>query len=211
MGDKGEREDIRKWMSPPASQPTTTTPIRRRRVMSTSDSEDERNMRPAVAINAQPSADDPPAAAAVPVAMEQPNVIDILSTSSDDMYIALPQRPAVGGNARSAIGSPSSVKGSNGQAAASTSQRNNRRTPRKCNGKRSRQNTISKFTADADETDDSDSSDSECDETDTQAQMLYHQAITGVRNANNARKHLHRSTINCPVCAKFAAYLQHFL
>ena len=211
MGDKGNREDIRKWMSPPASQPTTTTPIRRRRVMSTSDSEDERNIRPAPAIVAQPDNEDEPAAAVAAINNDQPNVIDVLSTSSDDMYIALPQRSAAGGGARQAIRSPSSVKGTNGHAAVSTSQRNPRSALRKCNGKRTRNSTKSKFTAEADETDDSEQSESECDETDTQAQMLYHQAITGVRNANNARKHLHSTTINCPVCAKFAAYLQHFI
>jgi hypothetical protein len=181
--------------------------------MSTSDSEEEKNMQtaPAIPVVVQPVNDDEPAAAEAAIINVQPNVIDVLSTSSDDMYIALPQRSAAGGAARQAIRSPSSVKGTNGHAAVSNSQRNPRCTPRKCNGKRTRNTTKSKFTAEADETDDSDQSESECDETDTQAQMLYHQAITGVRNANNARKHLHSSTINCPVCAKIAAYLQHFI
>ena len=70
---------------------------------------------------------------------------------------------------------------------------------------------LQKFTGEAEEA----STDYESEfesyaESELNAQDLYHEAILGVRRANNARSQLRSDTINCPVCAKFAAFLQHF-
>jgi hypothetical protein len=53
--------------------------------------------------------------------------------------------------------------------------------------------------------------DDECVESDTDAEDLYRSAVLGVRNARIARQHLRARTATCPVCAKFATFLQHFL
>lgn len=55
------------------------------------------------------------------------------------------------------------------------------------------------------------SSGSECAESGEDAQSLYRSAIMGVRNANHARQQVRAATVNCPVCAKLAAVLEHFL
>jgi hypothetical protein len=55
------------------------------------------------------------------------------------------------------------------------------------------------------------SSDDYCDESETDAEDLYRSAIAGVRNARVARQQLRTAIQHCPVCAKFAAFLQHFL
>jgi hypothetical protein len=52
---------------------------------------------------------------------------------------------------------------------------------------------------------------SDCAESDTYGVDLYREAIAGCRNAKKARTQLRAETTNCPVCAKFAAYLQHFI
>jgi hypothetical protein len=53
--------------------------------------------------------------------------------------------------------------------------------------------------------------DSECIESVTDAADLYRSAITGVRGARQARQQQRTLTEHCPVCAKFASYLQHFI
>ena len=61
---------------------------------------------------------------------------------------------------------------------------------------------------------DSSSDDSDnwrCIESDTDAEDLYRSAVAGVRNAHASRQQLRRTTNPCPVCAKFAAFLQHFV
>jgi hypothetical protein len=83
-------------------------------------------------------------------------------------------------------------------------------TDPQCNGKKRSKRSKPKFSAEAEETDATDDS-SECDESEPDAQCLYRQALNGVRNAGNARTNHRRATINCPVCAQFAAFLQHFL
>jgi hypothetical protein len=90
-----------------------------------------------------------------------------------------------------------------------------RKHPRRTNRERARSGTryskSQKFTVEAEEASTDDESESEsCDESEPNAQDLYHEAIMGVRRANNARSQLRNATINCPVCAKFAAFLQHF-
>ena len=55
------------------------------------------------------------------------------------------------------------------------------------------------------------SSGSSCAESGEDAQSLYRSAILGVRNANRARQQVRAATVNCPVCAKLAAVLEHFL
>jgi hypothetical protein len=53
--------------------------------------------------------------------------------------------------------------------------------------------------------------DSECIETDTDAADLYRSAIRNVRGARQARQQQRTQTEHCPVCAKFASYLEHFI
>jgi len=63
-------------------------------------------------------------------------------------------------------------------------------------------------------TDESSSDNSEnwrCVESDTDAVDLYRSAVAGVRNATASRQQLRRRTNTCPVCAKFASFLQHFI
>ncbi len=50
-----------------------------------------------------------------------------------------------------------------------------------------------------------------CDESDENAVDMYHSAVHCMRNAQAARQQLRASSTSCPVCAKFAAYLQHFI
>jgi hypothetical protein len=61
------------------------------------------------------------------------------------------------------------------------------------------------------EEDNSPSTSSSCAESGEDAQALYRSAIRGVHNANHARQQARAATINCPVCAKLAAVLEHFL
>jgi len=56
-----------------------------------------------------------------------------------------------------------------------------------------------------------DSDNKRCIESDTDAEDLYRSAVAGVRNAHASRQQLRRTTNPCPVCAKFAAFLQHFV
>ena len=56
-----------------------------------------------------------------------------------------------------------------------------------------------------------DSDNKRCIESDTDAEDLYRSAVAGVRNAHASRQQLRRTTNPCPVCAKFAAFLQHIV
>ena len=80
---------------------------------------------------------------------------------------------------------------------------------------RQTRNTRRRYEAAAEESStDSSSDDSDnwrCVESDTDAEDLYRSAVAGVRNARASRQQLRRSTNTCPVCAKFATYLQHFI
>ncbi len=80
---------------------------------------------------------------------------------------------------------------------------------------RNKRSRSSRFVGEATEasTNDDHTSDysSDCIEMDTNGADLYRQAVSSLRNANNARNQLRAATTNCRVCAQFAAYLQHFL
>lgn len=212
MGDKPgnyQQRDIRQWLSSPGSS-TNGTPARRRRVMSTSDSEEERNMS---------SQHQPPALQDIEIndgnqqqtghqdaneiAPEEPDVIQLSSSSEDSTYLLLPTQQESGGAAPPAR----RISRSMSAAARGKSQHG---AGQRCIGKKRSKRSKPKFSAEAEETDATDDS-SECDESEPDAQCLYRQAMNGVRNAGNARTNLRRATINCPVCAQFAAFLQHFL
>jgi hypothetical protein len=105
MGDKEEKQqDIRKWIGSPQSG---TSGTRRRRVMSTSDSEAEKENRPIGPPQVQHHIDDGnqqvQASAAsgnsAPVLQE---VIELASTSEDSMFVPLSRRQQSGGAARPA-------------------------------------------------------------------------------------------------------------
>lgn len=215
MGDEHKKQqDIRKWISSPSS--AGGTPARRRRVMSTSDSEAERNQTPQRPLPLQPSSTQTailggdqqaePAAASAGAAAS-PELIALSSSSEDSMYIPLPRRQASGG-----VDQPARQTN---RAGTTRSRGNNQRgagaTGRTSVGNKRSKKSELKFCGEASETSTTDKPSSDCSESDPDAQCLYRSAISGVRNASNARLNLRRQTVNCPVCAKFAAYLQHFL
>jgi hypothetical protein len=223
--------DIRKWLSP---KNNTTTPKRRRRVMSTSSSDNERSYSSAqqtpsrsaalpnagATNNVQPP---PPPIAGNGTVATSTNAVDVieLSSSDDSMYIhrrdaqagggaavTSPRPAAAGGGA--AIISPRPVAEQRKSSSKGNQPRRNTKRERTRCGTQSRKSQ--KFTAEAEEVStDHDSESQSCDESETNAQDLYHEAIMGVRNANHARCQLRSKTINCPVCAKFATFLQHFM
>jgi len=206
MGDKEEKQqDIRKWIGSPQSE---TSGTRRRRVMSTSDSEAEKENRPIGPPQVQHHIDDGnqqvQASAAsgnsAPVLQE---VIELASTSEDSMFVPLSRRRQSGGAARPA------ERVAHGRRARE--QPNNQRGNYGSVGNKRSRKIKPKYCVEAEETSDTGSSSANCNESDTDAQDLYRQAITGVRNAGNARSNLRRSSMHCPVCAKFAEYLQHFI
>jgi hypothetical protein len=85
--------------------------------------------------------------------------------------------------------------------------------PAKARAKRSRNSRFIGEAAEDSSNEDDNASDysSDCIEKDTNGADLYRQAVSGLRNANNARNLLRAATTNCRVCAKFAQFLQHFL
>lgn len=216
MGDeRNKQQDIRKWINSPSS--SGGTPARRRRVMSTSDSEAERDQTPHRPLPLQPSqaqtatldGDQPAlepddAGAGAP---DAPEVVTLEITSEDSMYIPLPRRQASGGvnePARQTIRAGTTRSRRYSQPGAGASERTSV-------GKKRSKKTEPKFCGEASESSTTDKPSSDCSESDADAQCLYRSAMSGVRNATNARLNLRRQTVNCPVCAKFAAYLQHFL
>jgi len=190
-------------------------PARRRRVMSTSDSEAERDQTPHRPLPLQPSQAQTAALDGDQLASERddagtgapdaPEIVALSSSSEDSMYI--PRRQASGGAnepARQTIRAGTTRSRRNSQPGAGA-------TGRTSVGKKRSKKTEPKFCGEASESSTTDKPSSDCSESDADAQCLYRSAISGVRNANNARLNLRRQTVNCPVCAKFAAYLQHFL
>jgi len=210
MGDKPNKEqrDIRDWISSPGE--SNGTPSRRRRVMSTSDSEEERNLsaqRPLPLPHPQNDLTNDGNQPEI-IHSDAGDVINLTSSSEDSMYIPHPRQQTSGGAARPVRqqapgGAARPVRRNIGGPRASG-------RGRRCNGKKQSQKKKPNFSAEAEEWDTTDDS-SDCDESDPDAQCLYRQAMNGVRNAGNARNNLRRATINCPVCALFAEYLQHFL
>jgi hypothetical protein len=217
MADK-DPNDIRKWLSPKSS---SSTPNRRRRVMSTSSSDNERQeseqntarqtalRSPAHPPNAPASSNVAPqqSQSAGTPSDAQPIAEDVIELSSSEdstfIYRACP-RPA--GGAAKATPTRQAVnqrKGKGGQPRRSRRDRERARGGTTPNKKR-------KFTAEAEEASTDYSESDSCAESEQNAQDLYHEAMMGVRKANHARTQLRSATINCPVCAKFAAYLQHF-
>jgi len=129
-----------------------------------------------------------------------------LSSSDDSMYILLrsDERRAGGGAARTSTRPAAEQNSSKGKRPS----RSTKRERSKC-GASARKSQ--KFTGEAEEAStDYESEFESCAESELNAQDMYHEAIMGVRRANNARSQLRSATINCPVCAKFAAFLQHF-
>jgi hypothetical protein len=214
MGDKAgnqNQRDIRNWMSSPGNS-TNGTPARRRRVMTTSDSEEEKNqstqgsqhlprLQQANAIHDGNQQHDSHADAGGN-APEERNVIQLDSSSDDSMYVPLPSQMETGGAARQTE--------RNNRNLSTGAQRKKPAGSKQSKGQKKSKKSKPNFRAEAEETSTTDNS-SDCDESDQDAQCLYRQAMNGVRNAGNARQNLRGATMNCPVCAKFAAYLQHFL
>jgi hypothetical protein len=214
-------KDIRNWLSPKSN---TSTPKRRIRVMSTSSSDNERNgpdSNSAARIIPNRSAPLPIAAATnnaqtLPSRNEgkksvaiSPNAEDVieLSSSDDSMYILRTDAQTAGGGA--AVTSPRpAAKQQRSSSKVNRPRSSTKRERSRCGSSSKPQN----FTVEAEEASTTDyETDSEsCAESELNAQDQYREAIMGVRRANNARSQLRNATINCPVCAKFAAVLQHF-
>jgi|LauGreDrversion4_2_1035121.scaffolds.fasta_scaffold68956_2 hypothetical protein len=208
MGDReAKQQDIRKWIGSPRGS-TSGTPARRRRVISTSDSEADNENRPFDQTQVRNHIDvgnqQVPAPTASDVdAPKSPEVIHLATTSEDSMYVPCSFRIESGGAAQPA-------ERNNHRMRTRAQHIDQRGSSSSVGNKRSRK-TRPIFSAEAEETSNTGSSSADCIESDTDAQNLYRQAIAGVRNAGNARSNHRRSSMHCPVCAKFAAYLQHFL
>jgi hypothetical protein len=211
MSDKTNKpqRDIRDWITSPGGS-SNGTPARRRRVMTTSDSENERNLS-----SQRPQQLPHPQNDMLIIESNQPDtehqdagevavmeVIRLSSSSEDSTNIPCSTQPVSGAAAQPAR------RINHGMSAAA--RRSGHSGRGRCIGKKRSQKSKRNFCAEAEETDSTDDS-SVCDESEPDAQCLYRQAINGVRNASNARTNLRRATMNCPVCAQFAAFLQHFL
>jgi hypothetical protein len=214
--DENKRpDDIRRFLSPSR---TTTTPSRRRRIVTSSDS--DTSSRPALFQGPIPASNGQ-ADLHQHVAQHQ-NVVQLSSSDDDSMYIPLPRAAAAArpmpqeptAQARSLhtpVHTPnrrtprSNETPRRGTPQSNTARVGNRR-PRPAPSRRDT------FAGEAEEaTTDEDSQVSDCAESDTHGADLYRQAMASCRNANAARTQLRAETTDCRVCAKFAAYLQHFL
>lgn len=200
------QRDIRQMMSPPpqrnvlqqihANQQQTPnqqqhTP-RRRRIIDSDDSAQE-NQHPSIQ-----EAGDAPDRGGGAAAVQRQDVVD-LDSSSDDMYIpaAMQRRPDVRATPQQRAVTPS----------AALPQSTRRRTPQPIGSRRPRL----QLEDEAVQSDHDDDDSSECVESDTNAQDLYRSSILSMRSARNARTQLRSETAPCAVCAKFAAFLQHFI
>jgi hypothetical protein len=164
--------------------------------MSTSDSEEERAQQHPQT-NTAANAEDGPAehAEAGPAAIEISS-----SDDDDDMWI---RPPAVQTTPAPPLSAP----------APRTAEPRRSRQRRAVTPPRNRQRRRFEAAAVESSTDSSsdDSDNWRCIESDTDAEDLYRSAVAGVRNAHASRQQLRRTTNPCPVCAKFAAFLQHFV
>jgi hypothetical protein len=208
-------KDIRSWLTPEKGS-ENTTPSRRRRVMTTSDSDEERSLQARPAITAQdhiPNVDEANGAQQLvsadgsghddTAAQATVHVISASSDSDDSMVLLLSRQKPSSGAAQQAPIMATNKRGSVTQSKVNTRSRSAGKK------KRSR-NPVQKFCGEAEEASSTGSATSNCDESEPDAQMLYRQAMNGVRNAHNARSQRRIATMNCPVCTKFAEYLQHF-
>ena len=209
--------DIRNYMTPPRIE---ATPTRRRRIVTSSDSDDEPSGQPNTEHVIQP-------AALAAVAQQQnvtaiQDVVELTSSDDDSMYIPLPRarqpaaveqsklpaQPRTPNNARANTPRPAtrSTAGTPKTAGSDQHSGNKRSRPQQ-------RGRMSSIIGEAEEasSDDEDDHTSECVESDTHGEDLYRQAIAGCRNATKARTQLRASTTKCRVCAKFAAFLDHFL
>jgi hypothetical protein len=211
--------DIRNFLPPPSSS-TKSTP-RRRRVI-TSDSEDEeliggegpampdhQTARSASARNTESTTRSPTAA---------PNSPPVHVLSDDDcMYIAGVRNPHRNASHQQHHPPGNRQQRSTPVAAKAASKTATPRATQTTGTARARnkRSSSSRFVGEATEASSNDdhTSDfsSDCIELDTNGADLYRQAVSSLRNANNARNQLRAATTNCRVCAQFAAYLQHFL
>lgn len=210
--------DIRNYLSPPPSSNRSTP--RRRRVI-TSDSDDDAlhggggpamlthqtMARSADASNRTDTTEAPTAAPSSPP-------VHHVSSDDDSMFIAGVRNPRRNASQEQPVNirqrsAPIATKASTKTATPRATQATGTTRAR---GKRSRS---SRFVGEAteDSTNDDHTSDysSDCIEMDTNGADLYRQAVSSLRNANNARNQLRAATTKCRVCAQFAAYLQHFL
>ena len=206
-------DDIRRFLSPSRND---QTPSRRRRIVTSSDSEDEQSSRPAV--ERSPLHERNGNEALHQHVAQHQDVVQLSSSDDDSMYIPLPRAATA---ARTEQPNQPERSRSSTTAARRKSQPNATPTRRlqPANtarvGSRRPRSTPSRdtFAGEAEEasSDGGESQESECAESDTHGADLYRQAMASCRNANAARTQLRAETTNCRVCAKFAAFLQHFL
>jgi hypothetical protein len=210
--DKENRQsqDIRQFLSPAP---------RRRRVITSDSDEDEHIGGGGPAIqnpqSATPREDTIRNSSARPPAEEHSNgQVHHVSSDDDSMYVPGVRNPSRNAAAQQ-TGRVQQISSPQKSKRAATKTASPRATaslgPAKARGKRSRN---SRFVGEADEdssNDDVSDYSSDCIERDTNGADLYCQAVSSLRNANNARNQLRAATTNCRVCAKFALFLQHFL
>ena len=205
-------EDIRQFLSP---QP------RRRRVI-TSDSDEHEIIGGGEPATPNPQPAMPPenttknSCTRSPAEDHSNRQVHHVSSDNDSMYVPLVRTPRRNA-APQQTGREQQKSTPQNSKKATTKTATPRATashgPAKARTKRSRN---SRFIGEASEdssNDDEHASDysSDCIERDTNGADLYRQAVSGLRNANNARNLLRAATTNCRVCAKFAQFLQHFL
>lgn len=215
MVGNSNKQDIRKQLpSPGANSSGHTTPSRRRRVMSTSDSEEERNSHARQTGTQQPRHQSWSEHERAHPTEAANNAEVVVLESSDDMpelyHRALPfeDKGYQGQHRPSAIDQQNlhrCIEGSNRQSQHQSSQvRNEQRSRPHKRRSRRLDSEVSESSALTD-------SDSTCYETDTNARSQYRDAILGVRNANQARQQVRARTQVCPTCARFASFLANFM
>ena len=214
--DENKRpDDIRNHFSPTRN----TQPHNRRRRIVTSDSNDEQREQPAM--QPVPTPDRNAAIALAEHVAQNQNVVLLTTSDDDSMYIPLPARrartpepttPPV--HPRTTITSTRGTPRPNATPRSRTPQGKTSRGGNRRSRPAPRSDQVpNTFEGEAEEasTDDDEHHTSECVESDTHGEDLYRQAIAGCRNATKARTQLRAATTQCRVCAKFAAYLDHFL
>jgi hypothetical protein len=216
--DKSSRQpgDIRNYLSPPSASNKSTP--RRRRVI-TSDSEEEDDIgggEPAItnqtAIMSTGRVEN--ATTRSPAVAPTNHPVHHVSSDDDRMYIGGTRNPRLNATQQQSVRekretSPLTTR-------AMTKKVSSKDAPSNVTGRaRAKRSRSYRYVGEASETstDDGQTSDysNDCIETDTNGVDLYCQAVSSLRNANNARNQLRAATTNCRVCAKFAAFLQHFL
>ena len=205
MSNNGsQQQDIRTWLTSSQDYSSRPAPKRRRRVMSTSDSEADRNMHSHQPMTPQMQPSAAAAQESAEAATDRDGEVIIVETSSDDLSTeaegSLRQHQPNTGHLQLQLRRDA---GSHVPLSPTA----NHHTPRA----RAPQRRRIRRAVEASESSALTDSDSSCVESDTNARSQYRDAILGVRNAQFARRQMRARNHTCPTCALFASFLQAFL